>query len=94
MDETIRKEVIAARYDMESAEEQAVATETGVAGAEKAYRIAEKRYENGLLTQIELLDARLALTRARVARLRALHDVLLARAAWVRVVGIPRGEEW
>lgn len=94
MEETVRKEVFAARYDMESAEEQSSATEIGVTRSEKAFEIAETRYENGLLTQIELLDVRLALTRARVAHLRALHDVLLARAAWVRVVGIPWGEEW
>lgn len=93
LEESIRKEIGAAELDLAAAEEQTEATGKAVDQAEMAYRIAETRYENGLMTQIELLDARLALTRTRVNHLRALHDALIAEAAWMRVVGVGREEE-
>ena len=91
--ERTRKDVRSAESDIVAAEEKLDAAVLTMGQAERAYEIAETRYENGLLTQIELLDARLALTRARVTHLRALHDALLAEAGWVRVVGVSRGEE-
>ncbi|MBM3321722.1 MAG: TolC family protein [Candidatus Eisenbacteria bacterium] len=93
-EEDVRKAVVAAELDIESAEKRLAASEKSLAYAEKAHAIAETRYESGLLSQIELLDARLALTRSRVAHLRSIHDALLAQAVWMRVVGISWGEEW
>jgi len=93
-DEEIRKEVVAAELDIESAEKRLAASSKSLGAAEKAYAIAETEYENGLMTQIELMDARLALTRTRVAHLRSVHDALLAEAAWMRIVGIAWGEVW
>ena len=93
LDEEIRAEVRAAAYDMESAAELVAAAAKTEEQARRAYGIAEKSYENGLLSQVELLDVRLALTRSRVAHLRALHDALLARAAWERAAGLPWSEE-
>ncbi|MBN1824904.1 MAG: TolC family protein [Candidatus Eisenbacteria bacterium] len=93
LDEEIRREVRSAAFDMESATDRAAAAAKTEEQARRAYEIAETSYENGLLTQVELLDARLALTRSRVARLRALHDALAARAAWERAVGLSWSEE-
>jgi outer membrane protein TolC len=93
-EEEVRKAVVAAELDIESAEKRLEASKKSLEYAEKAHAIAETRYESGLMSQIELLDARLALTRSRVAHLRSIHDALLAQAAWMRVVGISWGEEW
>ncbi|MFH1679996.1 MAG: TolC family protein [Candidatus Eisenbacteria bacterium] len=93
-EEEVRKAVVSAELDIESAEKRLEASSKSLEYAEKASSIAETRYANGLMTQIELLDARLALTRTRVAHLRSIHDAVLAQAAWMRLVGISWGEEW
>ncbi|MFH1278114.1 MAG: TolC family protein [Candidatus Eisenbacteria bacterium] len=92
-EESIRKEVAAAELDLAAAAEQTAAAAMAARQGEMAYGIAETRYENGLMTQIELLDARLVRTRTRVNHLRALHDALIAEAAWKRVVGVGGEEE-
>lgn len=61
--------------------------EKNLAQAEKGYEIAEVRYESGLSTQLELLDAELQVNLARVNRLRALYDLTIARFALARAVG-------
>ncbi len=53
----------------------------GVRLAERSLEIIEDRYREGLTVLTELLDAQNALTRARLRRLGARRDVLLARAS-------------
>lgn len=57
--------------------------------AEEAYRIARLRYESGVGTSIEVLDAQVALTRARTNFVRALHDLHRAAADFDYAVGKP-----
>jgi outer membrane protein TolC len=56
--------------------------------AERAYAIAELRNREGLSTQLELADARLALEIARANRAQAGRDVQVARA---RLALVPAG---
>ncbi len=55
--------------------------------AEDALALAEKRYQNGLLTNLEYLDTQVALTQARVARLNALANYQIARARLAKAIG-------
>lgn len=55
------------------------ATAGTVEVATRAYEIAETRYKEGVSTQLELLDARVALEQARVNRVRAIRDLQVAR---------------
>jgi outer membrane protein TolC len=58
-----------------------------VAQAERAYQIAELRFQQGISNHLDLVDARVQLDQARVNRARAAHDLHVAR---VRVELLPR----
>jgi outer membrane protein TolC len=66
----------------------AVQKET-VAQAVESMRIANLRYDNGMLTSVELTDAQLALAQAEVNHLQARHDYVVEFARLERAVGQP-----
>jgi outer membrane protein len=57
--------------------------------AERAFEIADVRYREGLSTQLELNDARLALERASVDRAQAARDLQMARARLALLPDLP-----
>ncbi|BCS34289.1 transporter [Luteitalea sp. TBR-22] len=59
--------------------------------AQRAYQIADVRYREGLSTQLELNDARLALERAEAARAQAARDLQLTRARLALLPDLPIG---
>lgn len=85
--EAIELEVKKAFWDMQVAEETIFAQEQNIKQAEEALSIAEARYKNGTITQVEVLDAQLALTRARLNYTRALFDHEIAKAALIKAMG-------
>ena len=85
--QTIRNEVESAHNEVSRALKAVEVQEKNLSQAEKGYDIAQVRYESGLSTQLELLDAELQVNMARVNRLRALHDLTIARFALARAVG-------
>ena len=56
--------------------------------AEEGLRIVKNRYNNGLLTIIDLLDAELAHQQARTNYFKALHDYKVARVDLELAAGI------
>jgi outer membrane protein TolC len=70
----INLQVRQAYYQAESSLKRIKATQASVTEAEENLRIVRKRYENGLLTIVSLMDAESALKQARTSRLKALHD--------------------
>jgi|YNPNPStandDraft_1061719.scaffolds.fasta_scaffold00254_5 outer membrane protein TolC len=54
---------------------------------QEAFELAEKRYQNGLLSNLEFLDIQLQLTQARVGHLNALANYQIARARFLRAIG-------
>lgn len=66
--------------DLKQAEETVLASRETVELAEKGLEIAQTRYENGLATNLDVADANLALSRARLTRLLALHEHMNALA--------------
>lgn len=75
-----------ALQDMEAARAAWEATAGTIAQATRAYEIAELRFREGLSTQLELSDSRLALQSAQANRAQAARDLQLAR---VRVALLP-----
>jgi outer membrane protein TolC len=70
------------------AEAQNVGYQTENVGvAQTALELAETRYANGLLTNLEYLDTQLALMQARLARLNSLANYQVARAKLARATG-------
>lgn len=57
--------------------------------AQRAYEIAELRYREGLSTQTELLDARVALQQAQVTRARASRDLQVAKMRLALLPALP-----
>ncbi len=55
--------------------------------AERGYRIATTRFLSGAGTQLEVNDAQLALTQAKVNRIQAVYDYLVASADFDRTLG-------
>jgi outer membrane protein TolC len=73
-------EVKKAFWDREASEERIYAQEKNIEQAEEALSIAEVRYRSGAITNLEVLDAQLALTKARLGYLKALYDHNVAMA--------------
>ncbi len=55
--------------------------------AEAALGLAQARYENGLLTNLDYMDSQLALTQSRVAYLNALANYQIAKARLEKAIG-------
>ena len=87
-EEGLRLRVQAAELKMQEAAKRIAGQEQNIAQAEKAVRIAQTRYRSGVGTQLELMDSRAAMTRARATRAQALYDFLVARAEWENAAGI------
>jgi outer membrane protein TolC len=58
-----------------------------VSQAQRAYEIADLRFQQGISTHLDLVDARVQLDQARVNRARAAHDLHVAR---IRLQLLPR----
>ena len=73
-------EVRASFFGFQESEELLKAQEETVQQAEESLRIANLRYENGMITNVELMDSELAFTQAQTNRFNALHDYVIAIA--------------
>jgi outer membrane protein len=62
--------------------------QAAVSQAEEGLRIIRNRYENGLYTIVNLLDAEVALQQARTNYVRALHDHTVARVRLLLGAGV------
>ncbi|MFC1475591.1 TolC family protein [Candidatus Zixiibacteriota bacterium] len=82
-------EVEKARNDFLEAQQRLGSQAETVRQAEKGYEISQLRYQEGVGTQLEVTDAMLALTTARLNKSNALRDYLVARADLRRSVGEP-----
>jgi outer membrane protein TolC len=63
------------------------AQQTNIRQAEKGYQIAQVSYEKGVSTQLDVNDARFALTQARLNRIQAINDYLVALVNYQQVTG-------
>ena len=63
------------------------AAQTAVSAAQKGYDIAERAYQVGRSTLIELNDAQLALTQARLSESQAVYNFIVAKAQLEQVIG-------
>ncbi len=72
--------VLNIRFRLDEARKRVESQTSTVEQAEKGYSIATVRYQDGSGTQLEVNDADLALMRARVNRVQAIYDYLVASA--------------
>lgn len=78
-----------AAAQLESAVANWRASEGTAAQAARAYQIAEIRFQEGISTQTELLDARIALQQAEVNRAQAARDFQIARTRLALIADLP-----
>jgi outer membrane protein len=87
LEEGIKIQVDEAKLRMLEAKKRVDAQGKSVDQATKAVSIADVRFKNGLGTQLELIDAQVALTRTQINKAQAVYDYLVARADWERASG-------
>jgi outer membrane protein TolC len=68
------------------------ASEGTAAQATRAYEIADLRFREGVSTQTELLDARIALQQAEMNRAQAARDLQIARVRVALLADLPLGD--
>jgi outer membrane protein len=64
-------------------------TRDNVARAKEAQGMAENAYKNGVATNLEVLDAQLALTGSQTRYIQALYDYQIARTRLLSAAGLP-----
>jgi outer membrane protein TolC len=62
-------------------------TQKAVDSAQESYHVSSTRYQSGVGTNLEVIDAQVALNQARVNNLQALFNVEIAKAKINKVVG-------
>lgn len=88
MELAIRVETRQAFFMARSAYQRIGVAQAAVAQAEEGLRIVRNRYESGLFTIVNLLDAEVALQEARTNYFRALHDFEVAMAQLRLAAGV------
>ncbi len=86
---TISNDVEIALADLTASQARLANADTLVAQAEEALALAQTRYENGVITNFELLDAQSAARTAELTRLQARYDCVLDRYALAKAAGRP-----
>ena len=87
LQERIKLEVEEAILNLREAEERISTQVKNVELAEESLRLAQVRYENGVGTSTEVLDARHALIQAKTFLFESLYDYSLAQARLEKAVG-------
>ena len=90
----VRLEVQDAAGRVREAQQRVEALGETVEQAGRGLKISQVRYESGVGTQLELLDAQMALTTARVNRITALHDLAVAVSSLRRAIGREWAPHW
>jgi outer membrane protein len=86
-EEGLKIQIQSAELEMTEAAKRVAGQEQNINEAEKAVRISQTRFSNGVGTQLELLDAQVAMTRAQTNYAQAIYDYLVAEADWEYAVG-------
>ena len=87
MRQSVNVQVESAFNNIVTAREKMTSNEITVRQAQKAYEIAQVRYNAGTGTILELNSSELSLTQARLNYSQAIYDYLAARADYEKIIG-------
>ncbi len=87
VENNLRTAVHSVILQLEQSQKRVAAQGKTVEQAERGYKIASTRFVSGSGTQLEVNDAQLALTQARVNRIQAIYDYLIASADLDQLIG-------
>jgi outer membrane protein len=85
--DNIKLEIRQAHYNLEQASENIKGQQENIDTAKDNLRIAQERYKLGLMSDIEVRDAELALAQAETNYYQALFDYITSREKWEKVIG-------
>jgi outer membrane protein TolC len=83
----VRSDFLSTRLEFDTAMKNIDTAGVALKSAEENYRVAKIRYDAGKGILVEMLDALTALTRARVNRIEAVRNALVARDMLLRLTG-------
>ncbi|MBR4846606.1 MAG: TolC family protein, partial [Phascolarctobacterium sp.] len=75
--------------NLREAEKRISTTEVAVSQAEEDYRIAQLRYQAGVGTNTDVLDAQVALTDAQTNYLQSVYDYNISKTNLETAIGVP-----
>jgi outer membrane protein TolC len=87
VEEGLRIQVQSGELKMAEAQRRIEGQEKNVGQAKKAVHIAQTRFKSGVGTQLELMDAQVAMTRTQTNYAQAIYDFLVAKAEWQYAMG-------
>ncbi len=87
--ENIQLEVQQAYLNLIAAEKNIKTTDVAVNQATEDYNIAQVQYTAGVITNIDVMDARVALTTAKTNYVQALYDYNVSKAQLDKAIGMP-----
>ncbi|MDR5695813.1 MAG: TolC family protein [Armatimonadota bacterium] len=85
----VQLEAFQAAVNVREARARLAAVQASVVAAEESLRVAEGRYQAGVGTILEVLDAQTAATQARISHVQARYDLYLAVVALQHALGKP-----
>ena len=88
VEQLIELEVRSAYLNMKEAEKLIRVTEQGIENSMESFRIAQVKYNEGIATNTEVIDAQSALIEAETNHLNALYDYNTSYAALIKAMGI------
>jgi outer membrane protein len=88
VEQLIEFEVRSLFLNMKEAEKLFRVTEQGIKNSKESFRIAQVKYNEGIATNIEVIDAQSALIEAETNHLNALYDYNTSRAALIKAMGL------
>ena len=92
-EETTLFELTKALFSIEDAEEFVQSQRLNLTRAQEGLRLAEVGYKEGTNTQVEMIDAQAALTKARVLYYQAIHSHIIAKLDLQKAMGtLAKGE--
>ncbi|WP_312336735.1 TolC family protein [Anaerospora hongkongensis] len=87
--DSVQLEVRQAYLNMKEAEKRIETSKVAVEKAEEDFKIAQVRYSAGVGTNLDVIDAQLALTQAKTNHIQALYDYNTSKAKLDKAMGIP-----
>lgn len=86
---TVELQVQSAFLDMKKAEQNMATNQTAVAKAVEDFKLSQLRYGVSLATNLDVMDAQVALTTAKTNYIRSIYEYNVSKAALERAMGKP-----
>lgn len=87
--DTVQLDVRNAYLSMKEAEKRIETTDVAVEKAQEDFKIAQVRYSAGVGTNLDVMDAQVALTQAKTNYIQALYDYNTSKAKLEKAMGVP-----